>query len=177
MKEKSEQKAQQKKPKNEQNLRSRRRTLSRLMAVQIFYQYEFFNKESKLEEIKNNVIDNYALEMDEEVKSYRSLIDEALVQNLTNGLALAIDEINSEILAFLKGEWTLEKLPNILLQILRFGAFELKFSKDIPLKVLINEYVDITACFFDSSKIMFANSVLENLAKKYRTEEFESLKK
>lgn len=154
------------------DITKRRRTLTRIMAVQVFYQFEFFEKKQDLDVLKNNLVENYALHADEEVSSYREKIDYEFLRNLVNGLSLAHVEIDQEVTSFLRGEWTLEKLPNILLQILRFGAFELKFTRDIPFKVLINEYVDIAAMFFDSTKITFVNSVLENLAKKYRAEEF-----
>lgn len=153
------------------DISKRRRTLTRIMAVQVFYQFEFFEKQQSLDVLKNNLVDNYALYADEELSSYREKIDYEFLRNLVNGLSLAHVEIDQEVSGFLRGEWTLEKLSNILLQILRFGAFELKFTRDIPYKVLINEYVDIAAMFFESPQITFVNSVLENLAKKYREDE------
>ena len=147
------------------------------MAIQTFYQFDFHGQKESIDNLKNTLVDNYALTSDEEIKSYREKIDYEFLRNLVNGLNLGLEEINQDISTFLKNEWTLEKLPNVLLQILRFGAFELKFAKDIPLKVLINEYVDLSAMFFDSKQITFANSVLENLAKKYRETEFAEIKK
>ena len=70
----------------------------------------------------------------------------------------------------------MEKLDGVARQVLRLGAFELKFIKNIPLKVVIDEYVDIAASFFDSKKITFINATLENLAKKFRAEEFTKIK-
>jgi len=161
---------------NKSSLAHRKRTISRLMAIQIFYQFDFFKGENHPNDLKNELIDNYILFEGDEVKSYRDKIDGALLENLINGMQLALTEIDLEVSAFLKKDPSLEKLSNVLVQILRFGAFELKFSKDIPLKVLINEYVDISACFFDKAKITLVNSMLENLAKKYREEEFLTVK-
>ncbi len=171
-----QEKIQKNNPKNNIDLSQRRRTLSRLMAVQIYYQFEFFEKTQMIAEIKNNLVDNYVLSSEDEPRSYRDKIDATLLENLLNGLPLACNTIDEDIKSLLKNEWTIDKIPQILLYILRFGAFELKFSLDIPLKVLVNEYVDLAALFFDPSKIMFANSTLENLAKKYRESEFAIIK-
>jgi N utilization substance protein B len=64
----------------------------------------------------------------------------------------------------------------VLHQILRLAAFELKFLKDVPVKTVIGEYLEITASFFDEKKISFANGVLESVARKFRKEEFLKIK-
>lgn len=153
-----------------------KRTLSRLMAIQIFYQHNFFGDEKKLTEVKEDVIENYALDFEEDISSYREKIDENFLNNLVAGLELDSKKIDEEISEFLKEGWNLEKLDDVVYQILRLGAFELKFMKDTPLKVIIDEYVDIAASFFDDKKITFVNATLENLAKKFREEEFKNLK-
>ena len=155
----------------------RKRTLTRLMAIQIFYQFEFYEKKISLEEIKNDVLDNYVLEQEEPVSSYRDKIDPNLLATLMAGANLGMEEIDHEIFGLLKAGWDLEKIPDVMLYILRFGSFELKFMKDVPLKVVIDEYVDISASFFENKKVTFLNGTLENLAKFYRIEEFEKVKK
>lgn len=150
-----------KKPSN----KNQKRSLSRLMAVQIFYQRDFFSGAKNLEEISNDVIENYALDAEEKISSYREKIDEEFLQKL---LALTIDEknIDAEISEFLQKGWSLESLDGVLLQILRLGVFELKFFRDIPAKAIISEYVDIAASFFDEKKITFVNALLDGVAKK-----------
>lgn len=154
----------------------RRRTLSRLIAIQIFYQFEFFEQKTDLEEIKNNVIDNYVLDQEDKISSYRKRIDLNLLESLLAGIKLGMDEIDHEISSCLKEGWDLNKLPDVMLYILRLGAFELKFMHDVPLKVVIDEYVDIAAGFFENKKVTFFNATLENLAKEYRAEEFAKIK-
>ena len=182
--------------KNKATILHRKRTLSRLIAVQVFYQFEFFKGlnppdsasagptqeptpltrgQISLNELKNNLIDNYVLNSTDEEKSYRKKIDEDFLQNLLDGLALSVATIDPEISALLKSDSKLEKLPSVIRQILRFGAFELKFTQDVPLKVVIYEYVDLTACFFPTPQITFVNSILENLAKKFREEEYSKI--
>jgi N utilization substance protein B len=154
----------------------RKRTLSRLVAIQIFYQFEFYEKKIPLAEVKNNVIDNYVLEQEETISSYRKKIDLNLLETLLAGINLGVEEIDHDIFGLLKSGWDLEKLPDVMLYILRLGAFELKFMHDIPLKVVLDEYVDISASFFEAKKVTFLNATLENLAKHYRAAEFEKVK-
>lgn len=151
---------------------NRRRTLSRLMAIQLSYQYDFLEDQKELEEMKDDMIENYTLDSEDNTKSYRKEIDESFLNNLITGLTHHYDETDGEIANFLKESWNLESLDDVLLQILRCGTFELKNFQDIPAKVIIDEYVDITASFFDDKKITFANAVLDGLGKHFRKEEF-----
>jgi transcription antitermination protein NusB len=157
-----------KKPKQKQPPTNRKKTLSRLMAIQIFYQHEFFNREGKLEEIKANLIENYSLDSDQQTTSYQKQIDENLLNILVSGLALEIAEIDAAISEFLKSDWSLDKIENLTLQILRVATFELKNLPETPAKVVIGEYVDIAASFFDNKHLSFINATLDALAKKLR---------
>jgi N utilization substance protein B len=92
-----------------------------------------------------------------------------LVESLLSGLFLVQDQIDDEITPFLKGEWKIEDLADLILPILRLATFELKFMKDIPTKVVISEYVDLSACFYDAKQVTFVNSILQNIANKNRS--------
>jgi len=165
-----------KKPKINKKILNKKRSLSRLMAAQILFQHDFFEKARNLEEIKEEVIENYALEIEENVSSYRDKIDGDLLNNLITGLALNLQKIDEDITEFLQEGWTIARLEDMTRQLLRLGTFELKFMLDVPLKVAIDEYVDIAACFSEGKKVTFVNATLENLAKKFRAEEFEKIK-
>ena len=120
----------------------------------------FYESEKEVEEIINNTIDNYTLELDGEVKSYRNKINLDLLQDLVLGIIPAVDQIDEDIAPLLQEGWNLERLPDVMLLIIRFACFELKFFKDIPLKVIINEYVDVAASFYDGKKITFVNFLM-----------------
>jgi N utilization substance protein B len=160
---------------------NKKRSLSRLMAVQILYQHDYFADNAasprNIEEITHDVIENYALELDETTTSYRDKIEENFLNDLVNGATPILQTLDDEIGEFLQNGWSVDSIDDIMHQILRLGTFELKFLRDTPLKVVIDEYVDIAAAFFDINKVTFANATLENLAKKIRPEEFEKIKK
>ena len=155
---------------------NRKRTLSRLMAIQIFYQYDFVKRLKNLNEIKNDVLENYLLNQDEAIESYRDKVDEGFLSQLCDGAQMIIGDLDLAINKYLKDGWNLHKLDEVLIQILRLACFELKYFSDVPLKVVIDEYVDISASFFDSKKITFVNGILENLAKEFRLTEYNNIK-
>ncbi len=166
---------------NNLDLIHRKRTLCRLMAVQIFYQYEFLQQKDELKislkKSYEDLIDNYAITNKDQIKSYRDQVDENLIKELVNGVELSKSTFDDDIKSLLSDDLKTEKLENLLWQILRFGAFELKFSSKTALKIILNEYIDITSFFFPKKQVKFVNSVLENLAKKYRQDEFLTIKK
>ena len=143
-----------------------KRFLSRLIAAQSLYQYEFYQREIALDILSRQLVENYFLSENEAISSYQKKIDDQLLQTLVSGVVLVIEKIDDEIVLFLKGEWKIENLPDVMLQILRLATFELQFLKDIPEKVIISQYVDLAACFYDAKKITFVNSILQNIANK-----------
>lgn len=155
-----------------QELKINKRSVTRLIAIQALYQYYFYEQKNDIDTLKKELLDNYLLSEESNIESYHDKIDTNLLQNLTSNIITLLPEIDKDINEFLQGQWNLEKLPDILLQILRIANLELKFTKDTPVKVILSEYVDIAACFYDSQKVTFVNSILENLAKKNRPKEF-----
>ncbi len=67
--------------------------------------------------------------------------------------------------------WRLSRLDSTLRAILRAGTFELMERKDIPPRVIINEYVDIAHAFFESDEPRVVNGVLDKIAHNARADE------
>lgn len=130
-----------------QKNKNRKRTLSRLIAVQILYQHDFNKGEKPYEEIKNELVENYILNSDEEISSYKDEIDAEFLTQLL-GVTQIFSKIDGEISVFLQKDWTVRRLDPVLLQILRLAIFELQMFTDIPPRVVIDEYVSIAASFF-----------------------------
>lgn len=147
---------------------SAKRSLSRLMAIQILYQRDFFEGKKSTEEIKKDMIENYTLNTEKNIESYRKKIDEKFLDNLLVGIALDEGKIDEEIAVFLKEGKSFSETDEVIKQILRLAAFELKFMPNVPFKVAIGEYMDIAASFFEAKKISFINATLDNFAKKFR---------
>lgn len=61
-------------------------------------------------------------------------------------------------------EWPLDQIPAIDRNILRIAVWEFAISKQTPIKVAINEAVEIAKAFGSDSSSRFVNGVLGSLA-------------
>jgi len=90
--------------------------------------------------------------------------DETFFADLLRGVVRDQDEVDSLIGGHLPAGWRLSRLDSTLLAILRAGTYELIARKDVPFKVVINEYVDITHAFFAGDEASLVNGILDRLA-------------
>ena len=63
-------------------------------------------------------------------------------------------------------------MDSILRAILRCGVFELVARRDVPAKVIIDEYVAVSGAFFGGDEPGFVNGALDTIAKRKRAAEF-----
>jgi N utilization substance protein B len=145
------------------------RSAARLAASQALYQMEVTGKGVKeiLAEFETWWIGQ---EVDgeqykpAEIAFFRSIVS-GVVEN-----QVSIDRAVDETLA--QG-WPLRRIEALMRAILRAGAFELLKRGDIPARVAIKEYVDVAGAFFDRDEAGMINAVLDALARKARTSEFQ----
>ena len=69
--------------------------------------------------------------------------------------------------------WRLNRVDSILRAILRAGAYEMLMRKDVPSRVVITEYVDVANAFVDREETGMVDAVLDQLARRFRADEFE----
>ena len=103
------------------------RRKSREAAVVLLYQSDLLGKDSE-EVLKNEIdfgkkIDEFALELVIGVNKNRKAIDKEIVGVVQN--------------------WTIERIAIIDRNILRVAIYEMLFEKDIPLKVSVDEAIEI----------------------------------
>jgi transcription antitermination protein NusB len=65
----------------------------------------------------------------------------------------------------LSAGWPLKRIEAVLRAILRAGAYELLFRKDVPARVAISEYVDVTHGFYGEDEPGLVNAVLDTIAR------------
>ena len=90
--------------------------------------------------------------------------DDGFSERVSHGLVKHLTEIDDTIKR-LAPEWPLDQISGIDRNILRIGVFELKFSKEIPPKVAINESIELAKTFGSDSSSKFVNGVLGTLYK------------
>lgn len=136
------------------------RHLSRTVAMQTLYEWDFNNKKQPLSELAKHNIEQLAPGME----------DTAFVTDLLGGVENNLEQIDKTIVETAP-EWPLEQITIVDRNILRLGIYELLFAKEVPPKVAINEAVELGKTFGGESSGKFVNGVLGTLYKKLFPEE------
>ena len=137
------------------------RRLARLAAVQALYQMELAGVGA--EEVADEFVAHRFAEAETDIEFFRALVA---------GVPQHQEEIDKAIARCLTENWTLARMDSILRAILRAGGFELVGRKDVPAKVVIDEYVGIAHDFLAGSEPSFANAALDRMARTKRAKEF-----
>ena len=145
-------------------LKSQARSVARLAAVQALYQMEASN--AGVETVVREFTD-HRFDRDLEGEALAAA-DEAFFAEIVRG---AVDEqgpIDRAIARRLATGWKLERIDATLRAILRAGAFELMRRPDVPVEVVIDEYLEITKSFFEGPEPGFVNGALDAIARDER---------
>ncbi|KAA6205866.1 MAG: transcription antitermination factor NusB [Candidatus Tokpelaia sp.] len=84
------------------------------------------------------------------------------------GVVAEQKQLDPMIHASLPEAWPLSRLDSTLRAILRAGLWELKNRRDVPIAVVVSEYVDIAKAFFSGEEPKITNAVLDRLARQVR---------
>lgn len=98
--------------------------------------------------------------------------DKAFFADVVHGVLKHQIEIDRSIASTLAPGWTLARIDSILRALLRAAAYELLARRDVPAKVVIDEYVELARDFFDGDEPGFVNALLDRLAHVKRAPEF-----
>ena len=144
------------------------RSAARLAAVQALYQMEVSGK---------GVIDALAefeafwLGREVEGVSFKQA-ENAFFRDILAGVVREQRPVDGKIDAALAAGWPLKRIEAVLRAILRAGAYELLYRKDIPARVVITEYVDVAHGFYGDDEPGLVNAVLDAIAHDVRADEF-----
>jgi N utilization substance protein B len=145
----------------------RRRSAARLAAVQALYQIDL--SAAAPEPVIAEFL-QHRLGRDQDGDNYGQA-DAALFGDIVRGAVDHRDAIDAAIAGALTPDWPLDRLEITLRAILRAGAYELSLRRDVPGRVIINEYIDIAHAFFAGKEPGFVNGVLDRMAQSSRPEE------
>ncbi|VBB69264.1 Transcription termination protein NusB [invertebrate metagenome] len=157
------------------------RSAARLAAVQALYQIDMTGAtpDSILKDVLERRIAN--LPLAEDVEGEREghvLIVEPDVSLLSVLICTAVTheyDIDLMINRSLSSDWNPERLEIVVRCILRAGIGELLERLDIPVRVIISEYVDVAHAFYSGSEPGLVNAVLDRLGRHLRAREFDRL--
>jgi N utilization substance protein B len=98
--------------------------------------------------------------------------DFAFFRSLVGGVVEQQRKVDPIIHGALPETWPLSRIDMTLRAILRCGVFELLERRDVPGRVVINEYVDVARAFYDADEPGLVNGVLDAVAHRERPDEF-----
>ncbi|MBI3671336.1 transcription antitermination factor NusB [Candidatus Azambacteria bacterium] len=137
------------------------RHLSRSIAMQSLYEWDFNGRSKDLDEILNRNIAEFA----------PGISDVVFVHEIVDGVVGYFNEINGMIEKYAP-EWPLDQITVVDRNVLRVGVYELVYGdkENVPPKVAINEAIELAKTFGGESSGKFINGVLgaiyKNLSEK-----------
>lgn len=145
-----------------------KRGAARLAAVQALYQMEV--SDAGLSEVIAEY-ENFRLGRELDGEQYLEA-DAGWFRTIVGGVVGEQRKIDPAINTSLTPDWPLSRLDTLLRAILRAGAFELLNRRDVPARVIINEYVDVAKAFYSQEEPGIVNGVLDRMAHRLRGDEF-----
>lgn len=148
-----------------------KRRAARFAAVQALYQVDLLR--TRPEAVCREFTEHRLARLFEpfEVDQPSPEVDREWFEILVIGAWAAHERLDLAISSCLAEGWTLARCGFLVRACLRAGAYELAERTDVPVKVVINEYVELAHLFFDGSEPAFVNAVLDRLAPRLRQSE------
>ena len=123
------------------------RKISRELCMKLFYQFEM-NKEFSEDMLKAFIEENSHEKLEE---SYLKLIYDNFILNK--------DKVDTLIDKHSKG-WKIDRIAKVDLSILRVSITEMLYITEIPIKVSINEAIELSKRYCESDSSSFINGLL-----------------
>ena len=96
--------------------------------------------------------------------------DAAWFRDIVSGVVRSQKSIDPLIHSSLTADWPLSRLDATLRAILRAGSYEVMERKDVPVAVIVTEYVDIAKAFYTEDEPRLVNAVLDRVSRRARGE-------
>lgn len=142
------------------------RSAARLAALQALYQLEITGNAP--DEVVQEFVE-HRFGRDTEMPEAQ---DQVFFSDIVHGVLRHQVEIDRSIARSLASGWTLARIDSILRALLRAATYELVARRDVPARVVIDEYIELARDFFEGEEPRFVNAVLDRLARRKRAAEF-----
>lgn len=136
------------------------RRRARVYALQVLYALDV-NEQRTVEEALEEVWRTFELEIDPEALAFAR----ALVEQTTEKRPIIDDAVQSA-----SRNWRLDRMSWVDRNILRLATYELRFCEEVPVKVIINEAVELAKRFGTAESPAFVNGILDRIAQSLRKE-------
>ena len=115
-----------------------------------------------LKYLKNLTRNNY--EKSFHFKLFSNKSDKKYADDLANH-SLRNFELNNELINKYAANWDIDRLAKVDLVIINLAISELKEFRDIPVKVTLNEYIEISKDYSTEKSSFFINGILDKIVK------------
>ena len=129
----------------------RKRTRAREYALQILYEHDMTH--APISEIWDRF---WTGKTGSEIKSY--------TEKLVKGTEAKLESIDKIIERFAE-HWEMKRMAYVDRNILRLATYEIMYLEEIPVKVAINEAVELAKRYGESDSSKFVNGILDKIAK------------
>ena len=126
------------------------RRKARELAFSLLFEQKF-DSERNIEEIYNTAIE------------VRDAEEDPYVREIVSGVLTNQEEIFSLIEKHSHG-WNIKRISNTSLSIMQVAVFEMLYT-DLPLKIAINEAVELSKAYDDEKARPFVNGILNSIAR------------
>ena len=140
------------------------RHLTRLAIVQVLYQHDMTSE--PVEDIVSQYRQHGLIHWSDFLQQAK--LDWDFFNYIISEVECHQQTLHTLLSASLEKEWPIERLENVLRAILLAATAEFQFCHETPAKVIITEYVSITACVYDRKEVGFINKILDVLAQQIR---------
>lgn len=138
------------------------RRAARAAALQILYQWEV-----GAAPLDDTLAAYWAVREDDPPEgSDAAALDREYAARLARGTVAHLAELDPAIEAQAE-HWRLSRMAIVDRLILRMAAYELRYEKETPPRVAINEALELTRTFSSDAAVGFINGVLDGLLKRH----------
>ena len=141
-----------------------KRSFARFFAIQILFSY-FYDKNDSITDLKT-FLENYYIsdEFSAYGLDYKTKVDMDFLDNILIGSVKYNDLIINDLQQKIIGKYSFDDLDDIIKIILILATYEFKYT-NTDKKIIINEYVDISAEYFTQKQVSFINAILDLISK------------
>ena len=138
------------------------KTFSRYVAIQALYNSNYQND---YELIKKYFLDTneFELQFDFKINLHKYKLNKNFLKNLLLKFNEERNKVDDLIESNLENNWNLNRLPKVLLSILRVAVTEMIISKNTSIGIIASEYIMFTESFYTENEYLFTNAILEKI--------------
>ena len=130
------------------------RSMLRELTFQLVYQYDFYPEDERIEQI---------MLFSDEQENLSEEEQEQLSERAAEIYA-RMPELDRDIEAHTSG-WKLNRMSRVDLSLIRLALYEMRYDDEVPVKVAINEAVELAKQYGGDSSPQFVKGVLAKLVK------------